>query len=185
MLVPMRWRNDRMGYGLAAILLHWTMAVLVVGLFVLGDYMVGLDYYHPWYRAAPWWHQGLGVVLGLLWLLRLAWRLADPPPPPLGAPWERRAARLVHRLLYLLMLAVVVSGYLQSTADGRGVDLFGWLELPAILHGLPGQADLAGAWHRWLAWALILLAALHTLAALKHHFIDRDDSLRRMLLPWR
>ena len=73
------------------------------------------------------------------------------------------------------------SGYLISTADGRGVSVFGLFEVPASLTGIPDQEDVAGVLHEWLAWGLIILAGLHALAAIKHHFIDRDATLSRML----
>ena len=177
------WRNTDTGYGWGAISLHWLMAALVLGLYLLGDYMVGLDYTHPWYRAAPDWHRGLGILTGGLLALRFAWRLANPRPRLLGRPWERRLGLAAHRLFYLLMASVVVSGYLISTADGQPVSVFGWFRVPATLYGGERQEDVAGAFHAWLARALILLAGVHTLAALKHHFLDRDATLARMLWP--
>ena len=179
----MQWRNHLHGYGLVSITFHWLMTLLIFGLFALGKYMVSLDYYHPWYQAAPDLHRSLGVAVALLLVLRLAWRLANPRPQPMGKIWERRIALWVHRLFYLLTAAVVVAGYLITTADGQPVVVFGRFELPATLHGLENQADIAGQWHDGLAVALVSLAGLHTLAALKHHFIDRDDTLIRMLRP--
>lgn len=177
------WRNTESAYGWVAIVLHWLMALLVVGLYLLGDYMVGLDYTHPWYRAAPDLHRGLGMVTGLLLVLRFAWRLANPRPRLLGRPWERRLGLAAHRLFYLLIGLVVVSGYLISTADGQPVSVFGWVRVPATLYGPENQEDVAGWFHAWFAHGLILLAALHTLAALTHHFLDRDATLVRMLRP--
>ncbi|HEB98684.1 MAG TPA: cytochrome b [Thiotrichales bacterium] len=177
----MRLRNDPQGYGLVSVGLHWLMAALVIGLFLLGEYMVDLDYYHPWYQKAPDLHRSLGVITAGLLLLRFAWRLANPLPEILGAPWERRLARWVHRLFYILIAAVVTSGYLITTADGQAVAVFGLFEIPATLYGLENQEDVAGAIHDWLASLLMVLAALHGLAALKHHFIDRDPTLLRML----
>lgn len=83
------------------------------------------------------------------------------------------------------MLVVMTSGYLISTAEGRGVSVFGWFEVPAVISDLPNQATLAGNIHWYSALLLILLAAGHALAALKHHFIDRHDTLTRMLKPKR
>ena len=177
----MRLGNGPEGYGLISILLHWAMAVLVVGLFVLGDYMVGLEYDHPWYQKAPDLHRGLGAITGLLLLFRFGWRLANPQPAMLGRPWERCVALWVHRIFYALIAAVVVSGYLITTADGQGVSVFGWFEVPATIHGFDNQEDIAGVIHQWLANGLIALLVLHSLAALKHHFIDGDATLRRML----
>ncbi len=123
------------------------------------------------------------MVVALLLVPRLVWRLANPRPEPPGRPWERRIALWVHRLFYLLTAAVVVAGYLITTADGQPVVVFDHFQLPATLYGLNNQADIAGRWHNGLALALMLLTALHTVAAIKHHFIDQDQTLTRMLRP--
>ncbi|AFL72239.1 cytochrome b [Thiocystis violascens] len=177
------WRNTEETYGLIAVLLHWLIAVVVVGLFALGLWMVDLTYYDTWYRRAPELHKGVGVLLLLTLLLRLGWRLINPVPRPEPdqSLIEQRLARLMHGLLYLLLFLVMTSGYLISTADGRALDVFGLFSVPATLTGLPNQADLAGEVHLVLAIALVTLAAIHALAALKHHFIDRDATLLRML----
>jgi cytochrome b561 len=83
-------------------------------------------------------------------------------------------------VLYLGLFGVMISGYLISTADGRGIEVFGLFSVPATLTGIPQQEDIAGAIHEYLAWGLVIFAALHGLAALKHHFIDRDSTLLRM-----
>jgi cytochrome b561 len=80
-----------------------------------------------------------------------------------------------------LMLALMIAGYLISTADGRPIDVFNLFSVPATLHGLADQEDIAGEVHEILAWALVLLAGVHALAALKHHFINRDSTLLKML----
>lgn len=180
--MPM-WRNTSQAYGVIAIALHWLVAIVVLGLFALGLWMVGLTYYDTWYRTAPSIHKGVGVLLFLVLSLRLLWRLVNPKPEPepgLG-PFERRASAVVHGLLYLLLFAVMASGYLISTADGRSIDVFGLFQVPATLIGLPNQADLAGDVHLALAITVIVLASIHALASLKHHFIDRDRTLLRML----
>jgi cytochrome b561 len=97
--------------------------------------------------------------------------------------WKRRAAIVVHGLLYLLPFALIASGYLLSTADGRPVDVFGWFEVPASLHGLERQADIAGDVHFFLAMLLIGIALVHIAAAIDHHFLQRDATLTRMLRP--
>lgn len=179
----MQWRNSARRYGLVSILLHWGVALAVFALFGLGLWMVGLDYYSSWYRTAPDIHKGVGILLFAAMLLRLLWRAISPPPPALDSysAATRRGAALAHGLLYAGLFVLMLSGYLISTADGRPIGVFGWSEVPALLSGLPGQEDIAGAVHYWLAWALIGLAALHGAAALKHHFIDRDATLKRML----
>jgi cytochrome b561 len=179
----MMWRNRPTAYGLVAMTLHWLVTVVVIGLFALGLWMVELTYYDDWYRTAPNLHKGIGVTLFLALVGRVLWRLYDPPPPPepgLGSV-ERRIAAVVHGLLYVLLFAVMLSGYLISTADGRPIDIFGLFQVPATLRDLPNQADLAGDIHLALAIAVIALASLHVLAALKHHLVDRDRTLLRMI----
>ncbi len=179
------WRNTRSGWGLVSITLHWASAVAVVGLFILGWWMTGLDYYDAWYNLAPWWHRSIGMLLLFATLLRICWRLLQQTPKAQGSRMERVAAHLGHIALYALMLTVMVSGYLISTARGRGINVFDWFEVPALVSNLPDQASIAGEIHWYSALALLLLAAGHSLAALKHHFFDRHDTFVRMLNPAR
>jgi cytochrome b561 len=181
------WRDSEHSYGWVAILLHWVVAAGVIGLFALGVWMVGLTYYDPWYNRAPDWHRSIGMLLLGVLLLRFAWRLLVPRPAPEAGhrPWERVLGHAAHGLLNLLTLAVIVAGFLISSADGRPVAVFDWFSVPAAFDGFERQESVAGDWHRWLAYVLIGLAALHALAALKHHFVDRDRTLRRMLWPVR
>lgn len=179
------WSNTRSGWGLISIALHWLSALVVVGLFALGWWMTDLGYFDAWYNRAPWWHRSIGMLLLFATLLRIVWRLAQPTPQAHGSRLERLAAHFGHTALYVLMLAVLFSGYLISTAKGRGISVFDWFEVPALISGLPDQASVAGAIHWYSALALIVLAVGHTLAALKHHFLDRHDTLVRMLNPAR
>jgi cytochrome b561 len=173
-------RNTRNSYGLVAVLLHWGLALLIIGLFFLGEYMVDLDYYDPWYNKAPDLHRSLGVIAAGLMIYRFIWSATNLRPAEIGQAWERRTATLVHQAFYLLIAAIVVSGYLITTADGQGVPVFNWFEIPAAFDGIENQEDIAGAVHEWLAYILIVLVVLHALAALKHHFINHDATLRRM-----
>jgi cytochrome b561 len=179
-------RNTPDGYGLVAILLHWLTALAILGLFAMGLWMTGLDYYHPWYHRAPEIHKAVGTLLGALLLLRLLWRLGNPRPlpEPTHSAFERYASRVAHALLYALPFAVIGAGYLISTADGQPIEVFALFAVPATLTGLPEQADRAGDVHLALAIALVAVAGIHALAALKHHFIDHDRTLLRML-RWR
>lgn len=176
-------RNSDAQYGWVAIALHWLMAPAIIGLFALGWWMRQLSYYDPWYRQGPELHKSIGILLLGLLLFRLAWKLLNPSPAPeANTPrWQSLAARLAHGAFYLLLLAIMTSGYLISTADGRPIDVFGWFSLPASIHGIANQEDIAGEVHEVLAWSLMALVALHALAALKHHFVDRDETLRKML----
>lgn len=177
------WRNSTQHFGVVSILLHWVMALIIYGMFALGLWMVGLGYYDGWYHDAPQIHKGIGILLFAALLLRLGWRVISPPPKPLQSysPPVRFAASAAHGLLYALLLVLLLSGYLISTADGKPISVFGWFDVPALFSGAAQQADLAGDIHLWLAWSLVVLSALHALAALKHHFIDRDVTLKRML----
>ncbi|NBC13516.1 MAG: cytochrome b [Gammaproteobacteria bacterium] len=179
----MRLSNTQDSYGLLAVTLHWLVAITVVGLFALGLWMVELTYYDDWYRSAPAIHKAVGVLLFIVVALRLGWRTRGPRPAPVAShsTLERRAAATAHILLYALLFAVMLSGYLISTADGRPVDVLGVFQVPALISDLPGQADIAGKVHLYLAVSLVSLAGLHALAALKHHVIDRDPTLLRML----
>lgn len=179
----MQLRNTQNSYGLVVIILHWLVALTVIGLAILGLWMTDLSYYSPYYRSAPFWHKSIGITLALVMVLRLLWRWVNPRPAHLAnhKRWEVIMAAAVHALLYLLLFVIVISGYLISTAKGQGISVFGWFEVPALISELPGQADRAGFVHYWVAIVVLVLAALHALGALKHHFIDRDDTLRRML----
>jgi cytochrome b561 len=177
----MMLENSKERYGWVSIGIHWLMALAIIGMFVLGIWMVGLEYYDAWYHKAPWIHRSAGMLLLFLLIFRSVWRLTNPVPEIMGAWWEKIIALWVHRAHYLFMFAVIISGYLISTALGKGVDLFGWFEVPALLPVDKGRETTAGTLHMYLAWGFMGYVAMHAAAALKHHFIDRDITLLRML----
>jgi len=174
-------RNTLQSYGWLAIGLHWLMAVMIFALFGLGLWMVELNYDDSWYHDAPYLHKAIGMLLLFLFIFRLLWRLINVRPELMGVAWEKTVALGVHRLHYVLLLIVTLSGYLIPTALNVGIDMFGWFSLPALMTFSKTQADLAGLVHGYAAWAVIGLAAAHSVAALKHHMIDRDITLLRML----
>ncbi|SHF15071.1 cytochrome b561 [Microbulbifer donghaiensis] len=176
-------RNSDRHYGWVAIVLHWFMAPAIIGMFALGWWMRQLSYYDPWYRQGPELHKGIGILLLALLVFRLLWKWLNPAPAaePRTPRWQALAARAAHGAIYLLLLAIMISGYLISTADGRAIEVFGWFSVPATIQGIANQEDIAGEIHEILAWTLMALVALHALAALKHHFIDRDGTLRKIL----
>ncbi len=180
-----RLRNTRERYGWVAIVFHWSLAVLIIGLFALGLWMRGLDYYDPWYYEATQLHVSLGLLTAVLLVSRLFWRVLDGQPRPLAThkPREYYAAVLVHWLLYALGFAIILSGILIAVAGEERLKFFGVLDLGSSPDLVSQQADRAGRWHEWLAWACIGLVVLHSLAAFKHHFLDRDTTLRRILTP--
>lgn len=159
------------------------MALLVTGLFILGLWMVELTYYDDWYRTAPDIHRSVGMILLLMIVLHLLWKIKNAKPAGLATytDFENQASRVTHILIYLLLLLIIISGYLISTADGRGIEVFGLFEVPAIVYGIEKQEDISGQIHLVLAVSLMLLVVLHAAAALKHHFVDKDKTLKRML----
>ncbi len=175
-------KNSQSHYGIVSVVVHWLVAVAVFGLFAVGFWMVDLSYYSQWYRTAPHWHKSIGILLAIVMLLRVVWRFVSPPPQPLASHknWERRTAALVQFALYCGVLLLVLSGYLISTEDGREISVFGWFAVPSLGKLFDNQADIAGLIHEYVAYALISLAVLHGLAALKHHVIDKDHTLKRM-----
>jgi cytochrome b561 len=176
-------RNNGDNWDLPTIILHWLSAIIVFGLFALGWWMVDLTYYSDWYKTAPDIHKSIGILLGLVTLFRLYWRATHKRPAVLGNRAERRLSALAHKLIYLLLISLFISGYLISTADGRGIDVFNWFTVPGFGSLIENQEDLAGEIHEWLAYSLIGLALLHAIAALKHHLINKDKTLTRMLKP--
>lgn len=171
-------------YGGTAKTLHWLMFALIAAAFGVGLWMAGLPVGPQRFKAVPL-HKMIGVTLLVLALARLLWRVTHPAPPlPASMPaWERCAAHASHWALYVLMIVVPLSGYLMSSAFGFSTVYFG-LRLPDLLERNRELGDTLKAVHFFLNKTLLALIALHFAAALKHHFFDRDDVLRRML-PWR
>ena len=181
----MQWLDSNRDWGWFSIALHWLIALAVFGLFGLGLWMTSLDYYDPWYRRAPDLHRSIGAVLLLVTAVRIPWRWLNPTPDPIASHrlWETILAKISHTLLYTIPLVLGLSGYLISTADGRALAVFDWFEIPAIYTGIEQQEEVMGDVHEVLAWSVIVIAAMHAMGALKHHLVDRDATLTRMLQP--
>ena len=175
--------NSKNAFGLVTIVLHWLLALIIIGQFILGLYMLSLSYYDPSYHSLPFYHKSIGIIFAFLLFIRIGWGSINLHPQPASNPpkWQSRLAVLLQWAMNLLLIAVVIMGYLISTATGDGISVFGWFEIPASMTSIPNQEEVAGKWHYWLACTVIALAGFHSLAALKHHFVDKDQTLNRMI----
>jgi cytochrome b561 len=168
-------------YNRAAIALHWVTAILIVGNLALGLTMVGLPI-SP--RKLHWylWHKSIGITIFALTSLRLAWRAIRPHPEPVAMPsWQRVASIVSHALLYALLFVTPISGWIYSSATGVQVVYLGMWPLPDLVPKDKALADALRVVHVGLNSLLFAVICLHVAGALKHHFVDRDAALARML----
>ena len=180
----MSWKNTAQNWGGVAKSLHWIMAILIAAVMTLG-------WIAEAWRLSPTkidlfvWHKSLGLTVLMLALVRAVWRLANPTPRlPESLPRsERRLARVGHVLLYSLMVAMPLSGWVINSASDFPLKLYGWLPWPNLVSPDKDLQRLAETVHVTLLWTLIGVLSLHIAAALRHHFFKRNDVLARML-PW-
>ena len=171
--------EPRNRYSQVSLILHWLIAVLVIGqiaLIMLFDATEG----GPWMGL----HKSVGLSILVLTLARLGWRIANPAIPlPAEMPrWQRLLARATHVLFYVVLIGMPLGGWAASSAAGRDIAWFGLFNWPLL--PISGGREVAGQFmdaHEMGAKLLYVLLALHTLGALKHHFVDRDNVLHRML----
>ncbi len=176
-------KNSSENYGTVSKTLHWSIALLIVGLIWLGWYMVDLTYYDTWYNDSLTLHKSFGMLVLALALVKVAWVSYSKLPnySPTLEPWERVGARITHAILFLAMFAIPISGYFISTSAGDPVSIFGWFEISALFSIGEEPRDIAIELHYYLAYATAGLVVLHALAALKHQFVDKDGALGKML----
>lgn len=176
-------KNTTTKYGLISKLFHWTSAFVIIGLYIMGKWMEDLDYYSEWYTDAPFWHKSIGITLLSLTILRLCWKLSTASPAPIKTHSNtiKRTSLVTHYIMYILLFVAMLSGYLISTADGRGIEVFNLFFLPSLGELVNNQEDVAGKVHELTTNGVILLAIFHIIGALKHHFFDKDETLIRML----
>lgn len=174
-------KNSENRYGLIAITLHWLMAVLIIGLIILGLYMVRLPISLQKLKFFGW-HKEFGVLVLMLVVVRICWRFRNTVPllPAHIAALQKMAARAVHLLLYILMFAMPLTGWMTSSAAGLPVSFFGLFVLPDLVAPDENLRILLSSVHEWLGYALIAVICMHAGAALQHHFYYKDDILRRM-----
>jgi len=161
--------------------LHWLIAVLAFSQLAMGKFFeVEADEEGSLFM----WHTTFGLLVLVLMVARLAWRLGHTPPAlPSGTPaWQRTVARGIHHSFYALLIVLPLSGWLLTSAEGDAVSFFNWFSVPALpVPGGEASEDFIEETHEILGNVLLALAGLHVLAGFKHHFVDRDNVLRRML----
>lgn len=169
-------------YTPVAVVLHWLLALAIIGAFCVGLYMADLPF-SPMRLKLYNWHKWAGIAILALSALRLLWRLGHRPPVDLPMPaWQARMAHAVHGLLYLAFFAVPLTGWAMSSAKGFPIVWFGVLPLPDFVPKDKELGELLEEVHGWLAYGLAALVLAHVAGALKHHFVDRDGLLARMSL---
>ncbi|MBE9502974.1 MAG: cytochrome b [Proteobacteria bacterium] len=175
-------KNTKDQFGILSKVLHWIVALLIIALIGLGYYMVGLSFYHPWYHDSLTIHKSLGMM-ALFWgSLKVLWTIySNPPGLVANLPlWEVLAARTVHIIFYCMMVAIPSMGYFISTSAGAGISIFNLFDVPAIIEVNKEMRDLFINLHCYFAYGTGGLIVLHVMAALKHHLVDKDDTLIRM-----
>ena len=175
-------RNNHEKYGAIAKCFHWVMALAILMMLAVGFIMTDLPMSPDKFRVYGI-HKSIGALILIAAFLRLFWRFINVVPElPADMPtWQKLGAHGSHVALYILMFVMPLTGWLMSSAAGFQVSVFGWFLLPNLIAPSPGLREIFGILHELLAFAIIGLVSLHILAALKHHFIDKDTILRRML----
>jgi cytochrome b561 len=178
----MQLKNDESRYGVVAQFFHWAVVLLIIVQYVLANRSDALPL-GPAKIAMLARHKSVGITILALVLLRLVWRWMNTvPSEPTDIPqWQRIAGRVSHVALYVLLLATPMLGWLMSSARNFPVSWFGLVTLPDFIAPNRPAYDFLHEAHEFMALTLLGLALLHIAAALKHHFVDRDNVLRRML----
>jgi cytochrome b561 len=178
--------NSADRYGLISRLLHWLMALLILAMIGLGAYMADLDKADPLRPQLFSLHKAVGITLLALAVLRILWILGSRPPvlPAVLQPWEVALSKATMGLLYVLMLATPVAGYLMTNAAGKPVSYFGLFDIPALIPKNHDVQEFLGEVHEFFAFSILALVGLHVAGAIKHRLADKNpeaDVLKRML----
>ena len=177
-------QNTEQRYGAVALALHWLMAAVLVALLAMGVYMASLPDvgFDTRKIVLILYHKQLGLLALVLAALRLAWRVGSLLPSLVQTlpEWQKVTARFVHLSFYGLMFALPITGWLMSSATGIPVSLFGLFDLPDLVPYSDRSFRALVATHKWLGYALIVCIAVHAGAALRHHFLLKDETLTKM-----
>ena len=186
----MQLKNTSNRYGGVAQILHWLIVALIITQWVLAQLAEAAGHDKAAHPAAALHqlallarHKSVGLTIFALAIVRLVWRFVSPPPPmPNTMPrWQVKAAQLTHFAFYALLLLLPISGLVMSAASNYPVSYFGWFTIPNIVAPDEALKDIMKERHEMLFDILMVVAVVHVIAALKHHFVDRDGVLRRML----
>ena len=177
----MTFRNTTRSWGSLSKALHWIIVLLIINQWVIAERADDLTGFQKF--TALNWHKWFGMTIFMLAIVRLVWRLANPVPDLTAEtrPWERVLAKISHALLYTLIFAMPLTGWIMSSARNFPVSYFGWFQWPDLVSPSDELHERFEDIHHLLAEALLVVAVVHAAAALYHHFWVKDDVLRRML----
>ena len=172
-------KNTDKVYGAISRLLHWGMAIAVLGMIVVGFIMANMPNSEQKFQLINL-HKATGVLILLFVLLRLIWKLINITVNIDIPTWHRLAAKIGHTLLYILMFVMPISGIVMSIVGGRNINIYGIYIIEAVTKN---EQIATAAWiiHSYMAWAFASIISLHILAALYHHFIRKDNVLKSMI----
>lgn len=178
----MQLKNTPDTYGLVNKLVHWLLAITIIGMIFFGWYMGDLEISPDKFKLYAL-HKSIGITVLALVVFRVFWRLflGVPKSLPHHKDWEKLLSKAAHLLLYIAIFVMPLSGWLMSSAAGFPVSVFGAFTMPDLIEKNREFGKLLGSVHLLSAWTILVLVSLHVLGALKHHFIDKDETLKRML----
>lgn len=173
--------DDIQNYNTVSRIFHWSVALLILGLLIVGFFMEGMNP-EPLKFKIYGWHKALGMVVIGLGVARIIWKHASQSPNSLSThkKWEKMLSKTIHIVLYILIIAMPLSGWIMSSAGGYPVSFFGLFEFPNIVEKNKELGRIANQVHGILAYALVGCVGLHVVGAIKHHVIDKDVTLNRM-----
>jgi cytochrome b561 len=169
--------NTEKSYGVIARLFHWIIAILILALIPVGWYMAENELYdlYPYHKAA-------GMLVLFLGILRLLWALVNTHPnfPDTMIGINKIAAYIGHTVLYILTLLIPISGYIFSSSGGYEISFFGLFDIPLLIEKNAELHEMAGEAHEIIAFTALAIIIGHVIMAYKHHFVDKDDTMRKM-----
>jgi cytochrome b561 len=176
-------RNTAEAYGSVAKFLHWAIVLLILPQYFLADIADELPKGSPRASELLGLHKSIGLLVFILALVRIGWKLTHRTnPAPLGEViWQRKAATAGHVILYVLILLQPLSGWAMASASGHSIRFFGWVTFPSLVGKNDALHEVLEAAHKTLFYVLLAVAVLHVAAAIYHHRVLKDDTLRRML----